>query len=70
MIVPTEDRATMAAYREGRTLDQFLDDMWQRREAETPRAAKSAPDGWPYRAALTAAAGNVTHLQPKKQAAR
>lgn len=36
MIPPTEARATMAAYREGRTLEQFISDMWERRAAEHP----------------------------------
>lgn len=36
MIPPTEARATMAAYREGISLDKYLDDMWERRAAEHP----------------------------------
>lgn len=70
MIISTENRATMAAYREGRTAEQFLDDMWQRREAESPRDAKSGA-GWPYQSAMAAAAaGNVTRLPAPKKASR
>jgi len=38
----------MAAYREGRTLEAFLDDMWQRRAAEHKQPAV-AIGNWPYR---------------------
>lgn len=36
MIISTENRATMAAYREGRTLEEYLSDIWPRRVAEHP----------------------------------
>lgn len=40
MIIPTEARATMAAYREGRTLEEYLSDIWARRVAEHPPAPR------------------------------
>lgn len=47
MIIPSENRATMKAYRNGRSIDRFLDDMWERREREIPRAAQSI-GSWPF----------------------
>ena len=62
-IVPTENRATMAAYREGRSIDQFLDDMWQRRFAENPCVTKSTGT-WPFRR-LESQTATVTQLRAK-----
>lgn len=35
-MIPSEARATMKAYREGRSLEQFLTEMWDRRATEKP----------------------------------
>ncbi|HCE08742.1 MAG TPA: hypothetical protein DEQ40_09115 [Oxalobacteraceae bacterium] len=44
--IPTEARATLAAYRLGRTEAQFLRDMWCRRRVEHPGRVKSTGQ-WP-----------------------
>ena len=45
--ISCEARATIQALRDGLTLEQYLNSMWDRREAENPREAK-ASKGWPY----------------------
>lgn len=53
MMITTENRATMQAYRHGRSLEAFLDDMWARRAVEHGDRVDGAPektfgsDGWP-----------------------
>jgi hypothetical protein len=46
MIIPTEARATMQVYREGRTLEQFLDHVWERRD-DKQSGPKKAKGKWP-----------------------
>jgi hypothetical protein len=58
MIIPTENRATMCAFREGRSLDQFLNDMWERRAVEHPRETR-AKGAWPFKKVTT----NVLQLK-------
>lgn len=46
MIIPTENRATMKAYRVGLSEKQFISLMWKRRRVENPGPTK--PRGkWP-----------------------
>lgn len=62
MIISTENRATMMAYRKGRSLEEFLGDMWERREAEKPREAK--PSGaWPFVRASENVVGQARMLE-------
>lgn len=65
MIIPTEARATLAAYRVGRTEKQFIADMWDRRRTEHPGRSK-ATGKWPpgkwsaWRKSLKAKRGNLS----------
>lgn len=68
MIVPTESRATIAAYRVGRTEKQFIADMWDRRRTEHP-GKKKATGKWPagkwsaWRASLKAKPSKLILVQ-------
>jgi len=66
MIIPTEARATIAAYREGRTEKQFIADMWARRVAEHPCKRKARGE-WPMKAAVAEPpVSNVTPIRKKR----
>lgn len=59
MIIPDHNRATMALYREGCTLEEYLDWIWARREMENPRRARPR---WPWPIRM-GAQSNVTPLR-------
>lgn len=45
LIISQESRATMVAIRGKLTVEQYLDAVWQHREAENPRHARPR---WPW----------------------
>lgn len=63
-MIPENARATIAAYREGKTEKQFLDYMWLRRRAEHPGRIK-ASGSWPITRAEQIT--NVTPIKKKAQ---
>jgi len=71
MQIPTEARATMAAIRDGKSLESYLDDVWERRTAsQTP--VQPSTGAWPYqsqeavRDALNASGTNVEPIRKKR----
>lgn len=67
MIIPTEARATMVALRQGRTLAQFLDEMWSRRRAEKPPGRITSKGKWPFNRDAQTDTNNVTEIRPRKK---
>ena len=66
MIVPTEGRATMKAYHEGKSIDEYLDDIWARRRHEWGHAPSSG-GGWPYRSMDAIREASQSNVQPIKK---
>ena len=65
-IISTENRATMQAYREGRSLEDYLTEMWDRRATEHPRTDKSVGK-WPCQIYAKAKDSNVTSIRAGKR---